>query len=104
MKPATRMAARSNEFFALVLPFSLMFVAAATPALAAGFPSGPRGEGRVAKILDARSFRLQDGREVRLAGIEPVVAEKASRTSALAAIVAGGGGNSRRGGGTRGRA
>jgi endonuclease YncB( thermonuclease family) len=89
MKPATRMAARSNEFFALVLPFSLMFVAAATPAAAAGCSLESQGEGRVAKILDARSFRLQDGREVRLAGIEPVVAEKASRTSALSAIIAG---------------
>src|ERR1700716_2783003 len=100
MKPATRMAARSNEFFALVLPFSLMFVAAATPALAAGCSFESQGEVRVAEILDSRSFRLQDGREVRLAGIEPVVAEKASRTSALAAIVAGGGVARRRGGGT----
>ena len=89
MKPATRMAARSNEFFALVLPFSLMFVAAATPAVAEGCSFESQGEGRVAEILDARSFRLQDGREVRLAGIEPVVAEKASRTSALSTIIAG---------------
>jgi endonuclease YncB( thermonuclease family) len=83
------MAARCDEFFALVLPFSLMFVAAATPAVAAGCSFESQGEGRVAEILDARSFRLQDGREVRLAGIEPVVAEKASRTSALSAIIAG---------------
>ena len=89
MKPATRMAARCDEFFALVLPFSLMFVAAATPAVAAGCSFESQGEGRVAEILDARSFRLQDGREVRLAGIEPVVPEKASRTSALSAIIAG---------------
>jgi len=89
MKPATRMAARCDEFFALVLPFSLMFVAAATPAVAEGCSFESQGEGRVAEILDARSFRLQDGREVRLAGIEPVVAEKASRTSALSAIIAG---------------
>src|SRR3982075_4199862 len=89
MKPATRMAARSNEFFALVLPFSLMFVAAATPAVAAGCFFERQFERRVAEILDARRFRLQDGREVRLAGIEPVVPEKASRTSALSAIIAG---------------
>ena len=89
MKPATRMAARCDEFFALVLLFSLMFVAAATPAAAAGCSFESQGEGRVAEILDARSFRLQDGREVRLAGIEPVVAEKASRISALSAIIAG---------------
>jgi endonuclease YncB( thermonuclease family) len=29
-----------------------------------------QGEGRVSAILDARTFRLDDGREVRLAGIE----------------------------------
>jgi endonuclease YncB( thermonuclease family) len=83
------MAARCDEFFALVLPFSLMFVAAATPAVAGGCSFESQGEGRVAEVLDAHSFRLQDGREVRLAGIEPVVAEKANRTSALSAIIAG---------------
>jgi endonuclease YncB( thermonuclease family) len=83
------MAARCDEFFALVLLFSLMFVAAATPAVAEGCSFESQGEGRVAEILDARSFRLQDGREVRLAGIEPVLAEKASRISALSAIIAG---------------
>jgi endonuclease YncB( thermonuclease family) len=83
------MAARCDEFFALVLPFSLMFVAAASPVVAAGCSFELQGEGRVAEVLDARSFRLQDGREVRLAGIEPVVAQKANRTSALSAIIAG---------------
>jgi endonuclease YncB( thermonuclease family) len=83
------MAARCDEFFALVLPFSLIFVAAATPAVAEGCSFESQGEGRVAEILDARSFRLQDGREVRLAGVEPVVAEKAGRISALSAIIAG---------------
>ena len=29
----------------------------------------PQGEGRVAAVVDGRSFRLDDGREVRLAGI-----------------------------------
>jgi len=83
------MAARCDEFFALVLPFSLMFVAAASPVVAAGCSFELQGEGRVAEVLDARSFRLQDGREVRLAGIEPVVAEKTNRTSALSVIIAG---------------
>jgi endonuclease YncB( thermonuclease family) len=70
----------------------LMLVAgAAGPAFAAGCAFEPQGEGRVAAVIDARSFRLEDGREVRLAGIEPVVSEKthANRTSALSAIVAG---------------
>jgi endonuclease YncB( thermonuclease family) len=31
----------------------------------------PQGEGHVAAIIDGRSFRLDDGREVRLAGIAP---------------------------------
>ena len=30
----------------------------------------PQGEGRVAAVVDGRSFRLDDGREIRLAGIE----------------------------------
>jgi len=40
-------------------------------------------------VVDARTFRLEDGREVRLAGVEPVASEKAKETSALSAIVAG---------------
>lgn len=40
-----------------------------TPALAA-CTFALQGEGRVSAILDARTFRLDDGREVRLAGIE----------------------------------
>ncbi|HXO73360.1 MAG TPA: hypothetical protein VN838_30755, partial [Bradyrhizobium sp.] len=41
------------------------------PALAASACSfEPQGEGRVSAIIDARTFRMDDGREVRLAGIE----------------------------------
>ena len=36
----------------------------------------PQGEGRVIAILDGRTFRMEDGREVRLAGIEPITSEK----------------------------
>jgi len=60
-----------------------------SPVDAAGCSFEPQGEGRVAAVIDARTFRLQDGREVRLAGIEPVVGDKANRAAALAAIVAG---------------
>ena len=67
----------------------LLMTTAIAPADAAGCAFEPQGEGRVVEILDARSFRLADGREVRLAGIEPVVTEKANRTSALSGIVAG---------------
>jgi endonuclease YncB( thermonuclease family) len=65
--------------------------AAASPAIAAGCSFEPQGEGRVAAVLDARSFRLEDGREVRLAGIESIASEKtnANRASALSAIIAG---------------
>src|ERR1700730_18422209 len=90
MKSVIRTAGHCGRFFGAMLPCGLMLVAdAASPADAAGCAFEPQGEGRVAEILDARSFRLADGREVRLAGIEPVATEKANRTSALSAIIAG---------------
>ena len=46
-----------------------------------------QGEGRVAAVIDARSFRLDDGREVRLSGIEP--ADKTKAAAALSAILTG---------------
>jgi endonuclease YncB( thermonuclease family) len=55
-----------------------LFTASASPAGAEGCAFEPQGEGRVAGIIDARSFRLQDGREVRLAGIEAVASEKSA--------------------------
>jgi endonuclease YncB( thermonuclease family) len=42
-----------------------------------------QGEGRVAAIVDARSVRLDDGREVRLAGIEATATTKQAMTSLL---------------------
>jgi endonuclease YncB( thermonuclease family) len=81
------MAARCAEFFARVLPFSLMLFVAANHAEAAGCSFELQGEGRVAAVIDARTFRLEDGREVRLAGIEPV--DKIKSTAALSALVAG---------------
>lgn len=61
------------------------------PALAAGCLFEPQGEGRVGEIVDGRSFRLTDGREVRLAGIETAndAATSPKRTAALAAIIVG---------------
>jgi endonuclease YncB( thermonuclease family) len=69
----------------------LLLVAAADPAAAAGCSFEPQGEGRVREIIDARSFRLDDGRDVSLIGIEPVSIPdtKANRAAALAAIIAG---------------
>ncbi|MCK1388742.1 thermonuclease family protein [Bradyrhizobium sp. 21] len=42
-----------------------------------------QGEGRVAAIVDARSVRLDDGREVRLTGIEATATTKQALTSLL---------------------
>jgi endonuclease YncB( thermonuclease family) len=57
------------------------------PALAAPCGFEPQGEGRVGAIIDARTFRMDDGREVRLAGIETVTA--ANGAAALGTLVAG---------------
>lgn len=64
-------------------------LACATNAAAADCLLEPQGEGRVAAIIDWRSFRLEDGREVRLAGIERAAPGQAAGSAALAAIVAG---------------
>jgi hypothetical protein len=81
---------RCGEWLAVVSTCSLILVVATTGlADAAGCAFEPQGEGRVVEIIDARSFRLADGRDILLAGIEPVVSEKAKRTSALSAILAG---------------
>src|SRR5205807_1589554 len=61
----------------------------ATSAIAAGCAFEPQGEGRVAAVIDARTFRLDDGREIRLAGIEPATPDKAKAAAALSAIVMG---------------
>jgi hypothetical protein len=73
MKQARGAAAGCDRFFALVLPLGLISVVSAAPAIASGCSFEAQGEGRVASIVDARSFRLEDGREIRLAGIEPVL-------------------------------
>jgi endonuclease YncB( thermonuclease family) len=67
----------------------MLLAVTAPPAIAGACAFEPQGEGRVAAVIDARSFRLEDGREIRLAGIEPVGSENANRTAALSAIVTG---------------
>jgi endonuclease YncB( thermonuclease family) len=48
------------------------------------------GEGRVAAVVDARTFRMQDGREVRLAGVEDTaLAARPEQRTALETIMAG---------------
>jgi endonuclease YncB( thermonuclease family) len=70
-------------------------IANAMAGAANGAAAGPpcvfesQGEGRVSAVIDARSFRLQDGREVRLAGIEQPSTEGPAPTQALAALLVG---------------
>jgi endonuclease YncB( thermonuclease family) len=83
------MAGRCGRFAAMALGCGAMLAAAAGPAIAEACAFEPQGAGRVAAVIDARSFRLEDDREVLLAGIEPVGTDKSNDGSALSAIVAG---------------
>ncbi|MBC7578383.1 MAG: thermonuclease family protein [Tardiphaga sp.] len=73
----------------VVTLLAITFIAASIEAAqAGGCWFEPQGEGRVAAIIDARTFRLGDGREVRLAGIE-VTSTSAADTAVLARLIAG---------------
>ena len=74
-----KMSVYRTDFFAWMLPFSLIFIVAMNSAQASGCAFEVQGEGRVSAVIDARSFRLDDGREVRLAGIEPADKAKGRR-------------------------
>jgi endonuclease YncB( thermonuclease family) len=91
MKSAVRTTKRRVKLVASTLPCGLLFAATTiVSARAAPCAFELQGEGRAAAAIDARTFRLADGREVRLAGIEPVTtATGANRGSALSAIVSG---------------
>src|SRR5260370_15334572 len=67
----------------------LQLLSAIGPAMSAGCAFEPQGEGRVVAVVDARTFRLEDGREIRLAGIEPAGADGAKGAAALSAILMG---------------
>ncbi|WOH77178.1 thermonuclease family protein [Bradyrhizobium sp. NDS-1] len=58
-------------------------IAAGHTAFAAPCRFETQGEGRVAAIVDARSVRLDDGREIRLLGIEPTASAKQALASLL---------------------
>src|SRR5262245_23584065 len=76
--------------FAMAALCAWLFAAATESARAAACAFAEQGEGRVDSIIDGRSFRLSDGREIRLAGIEPATTgPKESRAAALSAMVAG---------------
>ena len=66
------------------LPFS---AAAAAPLFAAPCSFEAQGEGHVAEVIDGRSFRLGDGREIEPAGIE-LASSDATRAGCAAALSA----------------
>ena len=88
MLPSRRANPTAHRIRTVLLAAATMF-AVQTAATAAPCSFAAQGEGRVASVVDARSVRLADGRDIRLAGIEPVSLEAAKRTAALSAIVAG---------------
>jgi endonuclease YncB( thermonuclease family) len=78
----------------LTAAMALCFILPA-PAIADGCALPSQGEGRVTQVVDARTLRLDDGRDVILAGIEPVAPDddaaksKARGVAALSATVMG---------------
>jgi endonuclease YncB( thermonuclease family) len=82
---------RHARLAAVLLFGAVAVVTTAAPTHAAGCAFSPQGEGRVAEIIDGRSFRLTDGREIRLAGIEPVPSDTktADGAASLRNILAG---------------
>jgi endonuclease YncB( thermonuclease family) len=82
---------RSATISALAL--AAVVTSAFVPASAVPCAFESQGEGRVMAVTDARSFRLQDGRDVRLGGIEPTFPAEAQaaaeRQRALTGILAG---------------
>lgn len=85
--PASSVWLRSARRIALALAAIPFLAGAADPASDGGCTFEPQGEGRVSSIVDALSFRLQDGREVRLAGIEPA-SQRTGAARTLAEILA----------------
>src|SRR5258708_39221808 len=70
---------------AAILFCGVVIASTTRSAIAAGCSFEPQGEGRVGTIIDNRTFRLEDGREVRLAGIQTVT----TGSAALSALIAG---------------
>ena len=68
---------------------SLLVLASTGWANAADCALERQGEGRVATVVDARNLRLEDGREIRLAGIERGGTDRPGGRAALSALVGG---------------
>jgi endonuclease YncB( thermonuclease family) len=64
-----------------------MWFGAPATSLAAGCQFDIQGESVVSAVVDARTLRLEDGREVRLAGVEVVAGEPEDRKPALTALI-----------------
>jgi len=75
----------------LRIVLSLVMAASISAARASGCAFASQGDGHVVEVIDGRSFRLADGREIRLIGIEEASREttKSARAAALSAIIAG---------------
>jgi endonuclease YncB( thermonuclease family) len=77
-------AATAQSVGAAAMPWlAAACIATSHPAQAAGCRFELQGEGRVAEIIDIRTFRLQDGREVRLVGLEPIAGIEATTLAQL---------------------
>ena len=59
----------------------------AAPTLADGCQPVIQNDGVVSAVIDPRTLRLDDGRDVRLAGVEVVAGEAANRQPALAGLI-----------------
>lgn len=82
----------TNRADRLIFKFSaaLVITATHTGILFAACNFAVQGKGRVTSIIDARTFRLDEGREVRLAGIETDVGQKpAAGTRKLETLIGG---------------
>jgi endonuclease YncB( thermonuclease family) len=80
---------RCRPCAAALIAHGIVLLSTIGPAPAASCAFEAQGEGRVAAVIDGRTFRLEDGREVRLAGIEPARPDRATGAAALSAILAG---------------
>ena len=78
-----------NRRISMTACCALLLIASGSEVLHAACAFSDQGNGRVSAVLDARTFRLEDGREVRLAGIE--IADDAAERSkaALAGLIEG---------------
>jgi endonuclease YncB( thermonuclease family) len=86
-----RVSTISSGIRSLMAAWAAIVMAGAGSACASPCAFEAQGEGRVTAIIDGRSFRLEDGRDVRLAGIETTFPDEPAtgQTRALAALVAG---------------